>query len=434
MKCTCFLLFFKKIISSYLNIHEGNIFNDSMKSPSEDKKRKDNDEKIQKRVNKKFKIENKITMAVDLDKGRLDPESEKLAIKELQNFDDATNEKLEQNKAIEHVSMYDNTISTIVDNHNGSMNFYKNNSTNSDSTEPLDLSCKSKYNIVCSGSNAPSFGGAVVYNFIRTDDIDKKVDFNLLESSKNIINANVKQQSQNTCVDTNTSEVFVYPTVLSHPDCTHSYFTQPCTTICYDDQELIKLLNKLEKNFFNLKQAKSSPEFNNIYIIDSRNISYNDINLLKKFRVSYNGKFYNRKKKIIDSITNICEHLKYQQISRHRHILVEKSLKFICQVFVFINDFNFFKKKRIIGYFNFFNRLQYQKYKFTALFSNENFAEMITLIKKVLYQDHYFNYVKKVDLKKSFKSLSVNITYIINHLKFYTDYLNEYEKIYMKYI
>ena len=64
MKCTCFLLFFKKIISSYLNIHEGNIFNDSMKSPSEDKKRKDNDEKIQKRVNKKFKIENKITMAL----------------------------------------------------------------------------------------------------------------------------------------------------------------------------------------------------------------------------------------------------------------------------------------------------------------------------------------------------------------------------------
>ena len=433
MKCTCFLLFFKKIISSYLNIHEGNMLIDSMKSLSEDKKRKDNNEKIQKRSNKKLKIKNKIIMAVDIDKGRLDPESEKLAIKELQNFDDATNEKLEQNKTIEHVSMYDNTISTIVDNNYGLMDFYKNNSTNSDSTEPLDLSCKSKYNLVCSGSNAPSFGGAVVYNFIRTDDIDKKVDFNLLESSKNIINANVKQ-SQNTCADTNTSEIFVYPTVLSHPDCTHSYFTQPCTTICCDDQELIKLLNKLEKNFFNLKQAKSSPEFNNIYIIDSRNISYNDINLLKKFRVSYNGKFYNRKKKIIDSITNICEHLKYQQISRHRHILVEKSLKFICQVFVFINDFNFFKKKRIIGYFNFFNRLQYQKYKFTALFSNENFAEMIILIIKVLYQDRYFNYVKKVDLKKSFKSLSVNITYIINHLKFYTDYLNEYEKIYMKYI
>ena len=433
MKCTCFLLFFKKIISSYLNIHEGNILNDSMKSPSEDKKRKDNDEKIQKRVNKKLKIENKIIMAVDLGKGRLDPESEKLAIKELQNFDDATNEKLEQNKAIEHVGMYDNTISTMVDNHNGSMNFYKNNSTNSDSTEPLDLSCKSKYNIVCSGSNAPSFGGAVVYNFIRTDDIDKKVDFNLLESSKNIINANVKQ-SQNTCVDTNTSEVFVYPTVLSHPDCTHSYFTQPCTTICYDDQELIKLLNKLEKNFFNLKQAKSSPEFNNIYIIDSRNISYNDINLLKKFRVSYNGKFYNRKKKIIDSITNICEHLKYQQIPRHRHILVEKSLKFICQVFVFINDFNFFKKKRIIGYFNFFNRLQYQKYKFTALFSNENFAEMITLIKKVLYQDRHFDHFKGETVINSLECLFIDITFIIENLKYYTDYLNEYEKIYMKYI
>ncbi|KKO73588.1 hypothetical protein AAJ76_4190003, partial [Vairimorpha ceranae] len=207
-----------------------------------------------------------------------------------------------------------------------------------------------------------------------------------------------------------------------------------CTTICYDDQELIKLLNKLEKNFFNLKQAKSSPEFNNIYIIDVRNISDNDINLLKKFRVSYNSKFYDRKKKIINSITNICEHLKYQQISRHRYILIEKSLKLICQVFVFINDFNFYKGKKFKDYLSFDNRLKYQKYKFTVLFSNENFAEMITLIKKVLYQDRHFDHFKGETVINSLECLFIDITFIIENLKYYTDYLNEYEKIYMKYI
>ncbi|KKO73606.1 hypothetical protein AAJ76_3920001098, partial [Vairimorpha ceranae] len=75
MNFICFLLVFKKVISSHLDKHE-RIYNFKypMISLLKDKKRKDNDLKIQKRSNKKLRFENKIDVNVDIDKGKLNLE------------------------------------------------------------------------------------------------------------------------------------------------------------------------------------------------------------------------------------------------------------------------------------------------------------------------------------------------------------------------
>ncbi|EEQ81279.1 hypothetical protein NCER_102375 [Vairimorpha ceranae BRL01] len=281
MNCIFFLLSFKKVISSHFNTHE-QIYNlnHSMMSLLEDKKRKDNDVEIQIRSNKRLRNENKIDMTADIDKGKLNLESEKLSAKELQIVA-STNEELEQCKTIKRVSMYDSAVKPLTNNYNSLMDAYCIETTSFGSTEPLDLSCKSKNNLASSLSNARSLGGADLYNFIRTDDMDKKVDSSFPEALKNTINTNVNK-FQNTGVDTNTSEVLKCTSMMSCFDCEHSFFAPHCSTIYCVEQELSKLFDKLEKKFFNLVQARNLPEFNQICFLDARNMPDNDYFLFKK--------------------------------------------------------------------------------------------------------------------------------------------------------
>ena len=430
MNCIFFLLSFKKVISSHFNTHE-QIYNlnHSMMSLLEDKKRKDNDVEIQIRSNKRLRNENKIDMTADIDKGKLNLESEKLSAKELQIVA-STNEELEQCKTIKRVSMYDSAVKPLTNNYNSLMDAYCIETTSFGSTEPLDLSCKSKNNLASSLSNARSLGGADLYNFIRTDDMDKKVDSSFPEALKNTINTNVNK-FQNTGVDTNTSEVLKCTSMMSCFDCEHSFFAPHCSTIYCVEQELSKLFDKLEKKFFNLVQARNLPEFNQICFLDARNMPDNDIFCLRKIRLSYYDKLNYTKRKIENCITIISEQLKYQQIPMHRYNLIGKVINFTIQVFAFINDFNFYFNKKLFNFSNVSNRLRYQQYKFTTFFSDSSLKEMITLVEKLLCQDSHFDHVKGADLKKNLESLGTHIVYIIEHLKFYIHDLNEYKKIFM---
>ena len=432
MNFICFLLVFKKVISSHLDTHE-RIYNlnHSIMSLLKDKKRKDNDLKIQKRSNKKLRFENKIDVNVDIDKGKLNLESEKLAVKELQSAD-VTTGNLEQCKTIKHVDMHDSTVKSLTNNYNGLMDANTIDTISSGSTEPLDLSCKSKNNLASSLSNARSLGGANLYNSIRTDDMDKKVDFNYIGSLKNTINTNVNKL-QSTYVNTNSREVLEDLAMMSRPGSTKSYLTPPRNITFFAEQELSNLFNKLKENFYNLIQSRNLPEFSNIYSLDARNISDDDKLRLKKLKISYNGKLYKRKKKIDDCINNIYEQLEYQRISLRSYNLIEKILKFTSQVFAFIIDSNFFEKKNFIAYYYFDDRFKYQKYKFTTLFSDNNFAKMITLVKRLLCQDFYFNHVIGADLKINLEYLADHILSITINLDSYTNSLDLLNEFYIKF-
>ncbi|KKO75262.1 hypothetical protein AAJ76_260006320 [Vairimorpha ceranae] len=432
MNFICFLLVFKKVISSHLNTHE-RIYNlnHSIMSLLKDKKRKDNDAKIQIRSNKRLRIENKIDMITDIDKGILDLENEKLSVKVLQTVA-STNEELEQCKTLKNVIMHDSTVKPSTSNYSGLIDAKTIDTTSLGSTEPLGLSCKFKKNLVSSRSNARSLDGANLYNSIRTDDMDKKVDYSFPEALKNTINTNINK-FKNTGVDKNTSEMLKCPSMMSYPDFTHLFFAPHCNTICCAEQELSDLFNKLEENFYNLVQARNLPEFSNIYNIDASNISDDDKLRLKKLKKSIHNKFYKKKRKITVSISNIYKQLRYQQISEQSYNLIEKVLKFTSQVFAFITDSNFFIRKKFFTSYFFDDRFKYQKYKFTTLFSDKNFAKMITLVERVLYQDRHFDHVKGVDLKRNLKYLANHILDITINLDSFTNSLEVLYKFYIKF-
>ena len=431
MNFICFLLVFKKVISSHLDTH-GRIYNlnHSIMSLLKDKKRKDNDLKIQKRSNKKLRFENKIDVNVDIDKGKLNLESEKLAVKELQTVA-STNEELEQCKTIKHVSMYDSTVKPLINNYNSFMDVNNIETISSGSTEPLDLSCKSKNNLASSRSNARSLDGADLNNPIRTDDIYKKVDSSIPEALKNTINTNVNK-FQNTGVDTNTTEVLECSSMMSRPDCKHSFFAPHCSTIDCAEQELSDLFNTLEENFNNLIQARNLPEFSNIYNIDPSNISDDDKIRLTNFKRSFDIKIYKKRKKVAVCISNIYEQLRYQQIPTHRYNLIEKVLKFTSQVFASIANSSIFKRKKFFTTDCFDDRFKYQKYKFTTLFKDKNFAKMITLVEKLLCQDCHFNHVKGADLMRNLKYLANYISGITINLDFFTNSLDFLDEFFIK--
>ena len=423
MNCICFLWFFKKVLSSNINTREGFcLLNNSIL------KDKYNDEKIQKDCNKRMRIERECDMTVDSDESIIDVGSEEFEMKDLQNVYN-NNKKLKQDDYID-----DTTTTSLRSFNNDLKDTRENDLTKSSCSEPLDLSCKSKNNLVCLRSDALPLNNTVVYNPTRADTFDKNVDLNFLETLKNN-NGNVVS-SYAIIANTNTNDVFKKLIFINCPSCNHSFLATPYNTILHDDdeQELENLFSKLEKKLEDLMEAKKKPEFSNIYILDTFNIP-NEVELdFGTIDFEFHIRIHEVNIRIIDCISNIFKQLRYQRISQHGYIVIVKVLNFTMQVFTFINDCKFIEFEKLIEQSYFDDRFKYQKYKFSTLFSDLSFLEMIILVEKIIYKDLNFDLKKGDELMRYLGCLKKQFKYMHADLKFYTENAEIVDNLYMKFL
>ena len=423
MNCICFLWFFKKVLSSNINTREGFcLLNNSIL------KDKYNDEKIQKDCNKRMRIERECDMTVDSDESIIDVGSEEFEMKDLQNVYN-NNKKLKQDDYID-----DTTTTSLRSFNNDLKDTRENDLTKSSCSEPLDLSCKSKNNLVCLRSDALPLNNIVVYNPTRANTFDKNVDLNFLETLKNN-NGNVVS-SYAIIANTNTNDVFKKLIFINCPSCNHSFLATPYNTILHDDdeQELENLFSKLEKKLEDLMEAKKKPEFSNIYILDTFNIP-NEVELdFGTIDFEFHIRIHEVNIRIIDCISNIFKQLRYQRISQHGYIVIVKVLNFTMQVFTFINDCKFIEFEKLIEQSYFDDRFKYQKYKFSTLFSDLSFLEMIILVEKIIYKDLNFDLKKGDELMRYLGCLKKQFKYMHADLKFYTENAEIVDNLYMKFL
>ncbi|KKO74264.1 hypothetical protein AAJ76_9200013823, partial [Vairimorpha ceranae] len=260
------------------------------------------------------------------------------------------------------------------------------------------------------------------------------VDLNFLETLKNN-NGNVVS-SYAIIANTNTDDVFKKLIFINCPSCNHSFLAAPYNTILHDndEQELENLFSKLEKKLEDLMEAKKKPEFSNIYILDTFNIP-NEVELdFGTIDFEFHIRIHEVNIRIIDCISNIFKQLRYQRISQHGYIVIVKVLNFTMQVFTFINDCKFIEFEKLIEQSYFDDRFKYQKYKFSTLFSDLSFLEMIILVEKIIYKDLNFDLKKGDELMRYLGCLKKQFKYMHADLKFYTENAEIVDNLYMKFL
>ena len=421
MNFICFLLFFKKAILSDVNTHgDFCTLNHSIDSILKDKKCKDNGEYIQKECIEKMEIEKKCDATVDSDESSIDVGTEEFEIEYLQNVY-TTNKELKQDECS------GDTATTILQSikNNVSKDSYENNLTRSSYPELLDLGCKSKNNLVCLRSDALPLDKTVVGNS------DKNAYLNLPGTSKDNNTTVV-----NSCISvapTQTDGAFENWFLSSCPYCKFSSFATSYDTILHYEEELENLLKKLEKRFKDLIESGNLPEFSNNYILDASKISDNEYFHFKKKFTNFYNRIYRPKKRIVKCVSTIFEQLRHQQIPQRHCILIKNVLNLIWQVFTFISDCKFSEIKKLIKRYYFDDRLKFQKYKFSTLFSDLIFFDMIALIERILYQDQHFDYIKESILIKYLENLKNQIARIFKNYKYFYSDLDSFINFLMKF-